>query len=905
LESKGLQPFQNAEEILGSDQPLGTKLSRLMQIIQERIDHPCLVLVMKRTHLEGVYPLLDETSVEQMEKAQVLISSIKSIPAEPDIFHGAEAQSFFSSVGLLDHEKFPGPQVQDVVVTPLNSGTKIWGLFCMCGDHPFSDTEVSEFNLFCSQIANALYVEYLKLEEEGRKFEESRHALLFLDRKGIIVRANKAAADLLQYAAQEMDHTNLEIILPPKRVAEYQHYFRQVREEGHLSPLEIEFLAKDGTPVQLELSFTDTDSRYLQCTLIAPDRDEAFWKDYYETMIHTTEDMIYTLDLGGRFVFANRKATEVMGEDIVGKHFEEVVIPEFREMVKKKFESRKKGETSPVYKLQVFNKNREKMWLEISGTPFFQQGKVVGICGSARVITEKMQIEQQRTHLTLIANDILQRKNLREIMDTVAHAIRDHCGFERVIISLLDEHYEATNLAFAGLTEEEKIKAYESHLSPEQRKSIFSEEFKMGQSYYIPHDRVSWADMGVKSKLKPEQMKDWHPDDFLFIPLYREQKKVIGLVSVDDPVDGKVPAAENLAPVELFATQAAIAIENARLYEEINRHAELLESRVAERTRKREALLETSYRLREVTSWDKGMKIILEGITKGLGFRNAELFLINEARKVLENIAVIGDEKRKDIPLDDQGFVSSQCVDKKKPINIQGASRDERVKKQIEPVLENFAWVPIMTQDEVVGAISVYNKTSGEPITDDELDDLLLFANQAAHFVESTRFLITPAIEKTLDSRMKYNLNPGESYLIKDSRPTRAFDIFMDAVTHGIQGFSICRIHPKKVKGKYGLKKTPILWLSTIGTEDSIDPKDLAKINHMLNKFLKKAADSIILLEGVEYLIIQNSFEKVIKALHSLNDYITIHNSRLLIPVNPRTLDERELSILEKEFRVM
>jgi hypothetical protein len=94
------------------------------------------------------------------------------------------------------------------------------------------------------------------------------------------------------------------------------------------------------------------------------------------------------------------------------------------------------------------------------------------------------------------------------------------------------------------------------------------------------------------------------------------------------------------------------------------------------------------------------------------------------------------------------------------------------------------------------------------------------------------------------------------------------------------------------------------MWLSTIGTEDAIDPKDLAKINHILNEFLKRAEDSVILLEGVEYLIIQNSFDKVIKALHSLNDYITIFGSRLLIPVNPKTLDERELSILEKEFRV-
>jgi hypothetical protein len=67
---------------------------------------------------------------------------------------------------------------------------------------------------------------------------------------------------------------------------------------------------------------------------------------------------------------------------------------------------------------------------------------------------------------------------------------------------------------------------------------------------------------------------------------------------------------------------------------------------------------------------------------------------------------------------------------------------------------------------------------------------------------------------------------------------------------------------------------------------------------------LKRAEDSIVLLEGIEYLIIQNDFEKVIKALNSLNDYVTISGSRLLVPVSPKTMSEKELSILEKEFRV-
>lgn len=736
--------------------------------------------------------------------------------------------------------------------------------------------------------------------------------------KGRFIEANPAIVKMFDYDTKE-EFLGINVAELYQHPEDRKKFNEKMERDGFVRDEELQLKKKDGTPFigsvsavaikdeKGEVKYYDgiiediTERKKIEGALR---ESEIRYKALFDRGLYG----VFVSDFEGNFIDANEAALNLLEyakEDISSLNFasllDEDQLPKAFEILE---EIRQDGFQKNPAEYKLRKKNGEYLWVETEASVIYREGNPSAIQGIARDITERKQLEYQRQHLTSIANDILQRKNLEEILDTVAHAIRDHCGFGRVVIFLLDESFEATHLAFAGLTKEEEAIALQRHLSPEQRKSILQERFKVGRSYYIPHNQVQWGEMGVASKLKPEQMEDWHPDDFLFVPLYGERNRVIGLISVDDPADGKAPTAISLAPVELLATQAAIAIENARLIEEISQYTELLESKVEERTRKREALLETNYRLRETTSWDKGMKIILEGITKGFGFENAELFLINEARRVLENIAVIGDEKKEDIPLDNMGYVAPQCVAEKNPITIQEASSNRRVKKQIEPVLESFAWVPIMTQSEVLGAISVYNKTSQTPISDEELDDLLLFANQAAHYVESTRFLISPAVENTLPSEMKYRVKAGESYLIENPHPGEAFEIFMDAVTHGIQGFSICRTHPKKVRKNYGLKKTPILWLSTIETEDSVDPKDLAKINHMLHEFLKKATDSVILLEGIEYLIIQNDFEKVIKALHSLNDHITIANSRLLVPVSPKTMSEKELSILEKEFRV-
>ncbi len=770
--------------------------------------------------------------------------------------------------------------------------------------------------------------ERMKTEEALRESEEKYRTLTndinvgvyrnTIGPKGKFIEANPAIVKMFGYKTKE-EFLALNVADLYQNPRDRENFNEKMLQDGFVRDEELQLKKKDGTPFIGSVSAVavkdeEGNTKYYDGIIEditerkiieeALRESEARYKALFDKSLYS----VYLNDLEGNFIDANEAALNLLGytkEELPSLSFAEILekdqIPKAFEVIE---EIRKNGfQRKPVeYKLK--KKNGKHVWVETEASAIYRGGTFYAIQGIARDITERMQIEQQRTHLSQIANEILQRKNLDDILDTVAHAIQNYCGYGRVIIFLLDEAFEPTHLAFSGLTETEKAEALRHHLSPEERRSIFQEEFKVGESYYIPHHEVPWSDAGVKSKMKPEQMRGWHPDDFLFIPLYGEGRKVVGLISVDDPADGKAPTAVSLAPVELFATQAAIAIENAWLYNQISEYTELLESKVRERTRKREALLETGYRLRETTSWDKGMQIIIEGITQGFGFESAEVFLINEARKILENIAVIGEKKRNDIPLNDLGYAASRCVAERKPVNIREASKDPRVKKQIEPIMESFAWIPIMTQDDVLGAISVFNKKSGKPISNDDLDDVVLFANQAAHFVVSTRSLITPAVEKTLSSKMKYDLRAGESYLVEDTQPAEAFDIFLDAVTHGIQGFSICRIHPKKVRHKYGLKKTPILWLSTIGTEDAIDPKDLAKINHILNEFLKRAEDSVILLEGVEYLIIQNSFDKVIKALHSLNDYITIFGSRLLIPVNPKTLDERELSILEKEFRV-
>jgi len=206
---------------------------------------------------------------------------------------------------------------------------------------------------------------------------------------------------------------------------------------------------------------------------------------------------------------------------------------------------------------------------------------------------------------------IIHAKNMRQRLRLVTKAICNS-GWRRVVISLRDENLEATDTVTAGLTKEEtrllmKRKApgqvWQERLGPK------FERFKIGEFRYLP-----WNDpwvrenvhgvppetptekvttyAGVPSRLLPEKMVDWHPQDMLYAPLCTPEGRIVGILSMDDPTDGRKPTRESLVPLELFLHQAAIIIENARLIESLRQarrqleaYADQLEQKVQERTR--------------------------------------------------------------------------------------------------------------------------------------------------------------------------------------------------------------------------------------------------------------------------------------------------------------------------------
>jgi diguanylate cyclase (GGDEF)-like protein len=96
---------------------------------------------------------------------------------------------------------------------------------------------------------------------------------------------------------------------------------------------------------------------------------------------------------------------------------------------------------------------------------------------------------------------------------------------------------------------------------------------------------------------RPEDPGAWQPDFALLAPMRDGAGELIGLLSVDDPSDGRIPPRWVGDVLDMFAEQAGFAILNARRHEEatarmarLEREHELLREDIAERHRREEHL---------------------------------------------------------------------------------------------------------------------------------------------------------------------------------------------------------------------------------------------------------------------------------------------------------------------------
>lgn len=189
-------------------------------------------------------------------------------------------------------------------------------------------------------------------------------------------------------------------------------------------------------------------------------------------------------------------------------------------------------------------------------------------------------------------------QSLEDALAAIARAITQATPFRAVLISVYDpEKAHLVRKISRGLTPEQWEEVRQRTLPWSALESLLRPEFRLDSLYYIPADRtpvlpdsIHWVNVMRPEDELPAVEDLWHPDDLLLAPLYDDKGQPLGLISVDDPSDGRRPDRAALDALSLFAAQAALVIARYRHLQELQQRLARFEVLQSEEMRQRERL---------------------------------------------------------------------------------------------------------------------------------------------------------------------------------------------------------------------------------------------------------------------------------------------------------------------------
>lgn len=198
------------------------------------------------------------------------------------------------------------------------------------------------------------------------------------------------------------------------------------------------------------------------------------------------------------------------------------------------------------------------------------------------------ELRQEKERLKILFDTTAQIQQANTLNDTLHATLQGitSIGWQCVSIYLYDEvlglEYSVHN-SYALKTG----CILSGRVSPERQREIFRSIIKRWyyeSCYYLRYqdsearpiieellDRTWLMSNEIPQERRSNQ---WHANDLLLVSLYARGNRLIGLIHVADPLDGRCPTAEDCNILQLYAHESALILERASLSEEQQRFYE-------------------------------------------------------------------------------------------------------------------------------------------------------------------------------------------------------------------------------------------------------------------------------------------------------------------------------------------
>ncbi len=339
----------------------------------------------------------------------------------------------------------------------------------------------------------------------------------------------------------------------------------------------------------------------------------------------------------------------------------------------------------------------------------------------------------QSAALLRVFQQVQSAPDLKAQIQMITEGVVEAGLFRRAILSVLDDDWQTMQdlSGYAGLSENQIATIADSPPpTREERMARFQEQFRIGNSYHLPagQDPVTGRST-VPSSIPAEQFKDWHPDDMFIVPLWLGDR-LVGVLNLDDPFDGRRPTAELVVPLELFAGLAARVIENSRLLENTGQ------------------LYQTLTQLTESKSVSDITGTTVERLRQMVHAEWAILYLVDHSQQRVLQTTESGRRLEGRPPLsyeELQASLGGEAMRVKRPI-ISASPEDSRGaasarRQRQEAGIGSRMILPLVMGEQCIGEITFVNRADQRAFTQRDANLLMTLASQAATVLQNLRLL--------------------------------------------------------------------------------------------------------------------------------------------------------------------
>jgi len=417
--------------------------------------------------------------------------------------------------------------------------------------------------------------------------------------------------------------------------------------------------------------------------------------------------------------FANQGLADLFDyqspEEIIGIHIQNLVLWSSWDKVEKEVQKREDGQKeNSRYRFKGVRTDGSVIDIESLGVYITHQGEpavqgvLIDITERVQADAELKQYTQQLEALREASLSLTANLSLQAVLDALLE-------FVLKLVPAEDAHifnYDGRDLHFGAVL-----------WADGRQEEPFAEPRQNGLTYTVARSgkRIVVNDMSDSS-----MFQDWPlVGAIVGLPLLRNEQ-VVGVMNVAINNAHEFSSSE-LRILELLADQAAIAIVNARLYEEVQRHVKQLET-----LNTVNSALSTSLEL------DKVLELILDQIGKVLPLdRGAIVLHERDALRVMIDRGNSPSNKGLVFSAEDELFQELQQT--RTPLILHNLKDDPRFQNWgLSAKIASWMGVPLVVRDNLIGFLTI-DSNQTDDYSPEQAELALPFAAQAAQAIENAR----------------------------------------------------------------------------------------------------------------------------------------------------------------------